>query len=357
MGHRGPRFRRPGMSSKRQHPYLAFAARYADPTQNYLNAYIALARCEALLDDLSRVSSMLKANDPPERRWAPWFGAEIISYYAVGFVTCLEWHARSRLVDILTFDPRSLRTEDLKGVINDRLILQMISEQAPVTHLIGGAVRITSADRYYSVLSRVFADLDICLDLVSWLTGSSQTAFACWIHPDQMHMLDGLFKSRHELVHEIGSATMGHPNIRESWSPDEALAYGRLTLSIMSGIEAAFTRYAPKSFPNLLTEEGGPISSVEQLSVQLTDLSEAAELAVVSTDWDHPNTTEAWAALRTAGHAYFEAEERFIERASMLQWRYFDARAPLRLMSLQYRIAFLREVLSHCAPPEEGETR
>jgi hypothetical protein len=300
---------------------------------------------------------MLDESHPRERRWAPWFGAEIISYYAVGFVTCLEWHARSRFVDILTFDPGALRPDDLKGVLNDKLIVQMIAEQAPVTHLIGGAVRVTSADKYYALLNRVFSDLQISLDLGSWLTGASEAAVACWVRPDQMHLVESLFNFRHELVHEIGSGTMGHPNIRESWSPDEALHYGRLALSVMSGIEAAFTRFAPKSFPNVLTEEGWPISSLEQLQAQLVELDEAAEQAVRSADWDHPNTAETWTALRVAGREYFSAEERFIERAAMLHWRYFDARAPLRLMSLQYRIAFLREVLSHCAAPEEGEVR
>jgi hypothetical protein len=31
----------------------------------------------------------------------------------------------------------------------------------------------------------------------------------------------------------------------------------------------------------------------------------------------------------------------------MLHWRYFDARTPLHVALIQYRIAFLTELLSH----------
>src|SRR4051794_20949240 len=85
------------------HPHVAFATRYGSPTSDFLSASVALSRLEILIDDVTRLKSTLDERDLASERWYPWFGYEVISYYAIGYVTCLEWHSRSRLVDLFTY--------------------------------------------------------------------------------------------------------------------------------------------------------------------------------------------------------------------------------------------------------------
>ena len=329
------------------HPLLSFASRYGDPSQDYLNAHMALARLDALLEDLNLVGDLLDTRFPEQERWMPWFGAEAVSYYSVGFVTCLEWHARSRLVDLLTFQPDALRIEDVRGTISDKLIVQMGAQRASVAQLVGAAVRVSSTAYYLSIFGRVFQTLGLPCDVKTWLTGEALEASACWIKPDRFGEIDRLFEFRHELVHEIGVSTMGHPNIRDAWSPNEAIGYGALVRSVISGIESALTKYAPALFPNRLTDEGWPVSKVDSLNAELARLEAAVGGAVDRAEWNDDFTREAWRRAQAAFGAYAAAEADFIDTGGMLHWRYFDARTPLRVALVQYRIAFLTELLSH----------
>jgi hypothetical protein len=104
------------MPGKEPHHAVKFAMRYGSPTGLYLNAWTALTRLDELIEDARTLKAHLDTVMPEEARWHPWVGAEVVSYYAVGFVTCLEWHARSRLVDLLTFRPALAKSDDLKVV-------------------------------------------------------------------------------------------------------------------------------------------------------------------------------------------------------------------------------------------------
>lgn len=344
------------MPKAEDHPLIAFAGTYGDPLFDYLNAFVALDRLETLLLDLDAVAGLLEANCPESRRWAPWVGAEAISFYAVGYVTCLEWHAKSRLVDLLNFKPPAIRVTDVQKTITDKLVVQMVAKQASVTQLVGAALKIGSLDVYFSVIGRVFDELGVPCGVRDWLTGEAPEATACWIRAEDFRHLCHLFDFRHGLVHELGIRTMGHPNVRESWTPEEARFNGRLVASLMTGIEAAFTRYAPALFPNLLTQDRLPIGQADVLRRELERLDSVSEAAIDQLDGDDQWTRPAWAAARAAFASYAEAEDRFIDVAAMLHWRYFDARTPLRARLLRYRIDFLKELLSHFAEIGDGES-
>lgn len=344
------------MNTTTDHPLLDFASRYADPTQDYLNAYMAIARLDMLLEDLTKVRDLLEAEHPKEQRWYPWFGAEIISYYAVSFVTCLEWHAKSRLIDLLIFQPFSLKIEDVKGTISEKLIVQMVARQASVIQLVGASVKVASTEKYFSIIDRVFKGLGLPFSLTEWLFGKASGATVCWIRPGQLASLDRLFDFRHRLVHEIGAATMGHPNIRDAWGPEQAAEVGSLVASILYGIEAAFTQHAPHLFPNVLTSERWPVSTVENLKKELDRLDQLANKQVAACEWNDGRTSEVWAEARESFKSYMGAEENFISNARMLHWRYFDARTPLQLRLLEYRIEFLTELLSHFPSPEGDDS-
>jgi hypothetical protein len=330
-----------------EHPHLIFAARYGDPSQDYLNAYMASERLESLLEDLKLVSRLLEKEFPDETRWHPWFGAEAVSYYSVGFVTCLEWHAKSRLVDLLTFKPDALKIEDVRSAISDKLIVQMVAQRASVAQLVGAAVRVGTCSQYLSIFGRVFQTLGFSFNVTEWLSGQSKDAKVCWVRPERLSELDRIFEFRHELVHEIGVATMGHPNIRDAWSPEEAMRNGSLVASVISGIEAAISAYAPALFPNRLSDEGWPESKTDSLRAELTRLEETVSRSVAQAEWNDDGTLGSWQKANSEFRKYERAEMEFIDTAGMLHWRYVDARTPLRVALLEYRIKFLTELLSH----------
>lgn len=335
------------MSKSSVHPLLAFAERYSDPTQQYFDAYTALARLEQLQEDLTDLTGLLEAKYPPERRWFPWLGSEAVSYYAVGFVTCLEWHARSRLNDLLKFSPDSIKIDDVRGTISDKLIVQMAAKNASVAQLVSGAVRVGGFERYLAIFARVFEALQIETTPMDWLLGDAQDSTICWISRHDLPVIDRLFAFRHELVHEIGSAVVGHPNIRDALSPVEAAQIGRICWAVIAELEQAITASAPKLFPNLLTADRYPVSLTSQLEEELDRLTQIASIAIDRQDWDFKQTRTTWVEARDKFTEYMAAEDTFIERAAMLHWRYFDARTPLKARLRTYRIGFLAELLSH----------
>lgn len=335
------------MSKSSEHPLLAFAERYSDPTQQYFDAYTALARLEQLQEDLVDLTALLEAKHPPDRRWYPWFGSEAVSYYAVGFVTCLEWHARSRLNDLLKFSPDSIKLDDVRGTISDKLIVQMVAKNASVSELVSGAIRVGGLERYLAIFARVFEALKIESSPMDWLLGDVQDSTVCWIGGRDLPIIDRLFTFRHELVHEIGSAVVGHPNIRDALSPDEAAQMGRICWATIAGLEEAISANAPKLFPNLLTADRHPVSLTSQLEEEVSRLTQIASSAIDREDWQLKQTRTTWIEARDKFIEYMAAEDAFIDRAEMLHWRYFDARTPLKARLRSYRIGFLAELLSH----------
>ncbi|MEP7005927.1 MAG: hypothetical protein ABI810_08095 [Sphingomonas bacterium] len=333
------------MGGSDDHPLIAFAGRFGDPAFDYLNAAVAIARADDLLRDLYTVARLIEAETPEDRRWAPWFGAEAISYYAVGFVTCLEWHAKSRLIDLLAFRPASLTVADVDRTINAKLIVQMVARKASVTQLVGAALKVNNLGSYLRVAERLFADLELPCSVKDWLTGMAKESTVCWLREDQFATIEGLFRFRHMLVHEIGIATMGHPNVRDAWWPDRARETGAIVASLICGIEAALTRFAPALFPNLLDEQRWPVDPADTLYDEMNRLDGLVQSAMIGRP-EQERTRQNWDRARARFTAYLAAEKEFVATADVLGWRYLDARRPLRLRALTYRIGFLEELLS-----------
>jgi hypothetical protein len=191
--------------------------------------------------------------------------------------------------------------------------------------------------------------------VTEWLTGRAADSRVCWIRDDQLAMINSLFEFRHQLVHEIGISTMGHPNVRDAWSPQEARTIGGVLLSVISGIEAAFTHFAPRLFPNLLDGDRYPISPVDNLIAEFDRLDCLVHKKIIDAEWDPFRTEQEWEIARTKFREYLEAEIEFVDGAGMLHWRYFDARTPLKLELLRYRIKFLTDLLSNFSADDEEE--
>ena len=94
--------------SSQQHPHVTFSVRYRESFLPTLNAITALQRADELADEVDELISLEKIadNDPNSERRPK--RLELISYVAVGLVTCLEWHARSRFIDLLAHYPEEI---------------------------------------------------------------------------------------------------------------------------------------------------------------------------------------------------------------------------------------------------------
>ena len=134
------------MKQPTKHHLVNFAARYAGTRVfQTLNVSSALWRAEALVLDAKEMLELKKAGEDKGIH----FGSrrstyEIISYFAVGFVTCLEWHARSRLIDLMLYKPSCITATDLDGIAKVALS-QMVAERVTVPHLLGAATTVSKS--------------------------------------------------------------------------------------------------------------------------------------------------------------------------------------------------------------------
>ena len=91
--------------AKKPHHHISLAGFHRNTIFPTFNAYIALRRAEDLLEDVEHLALVYSAAEETADRGRI-SGFAITDYYVVGYVTCLEWHARSRLVDLLTCMPQ-----------------------------------------------------------------------------------------------------------------------------------------------------------------------------------------------------------------------------------------------------------
>lgn len=215
----------PRNEQKRQ---VVQAQRFSDDAANTYNAYTAIQRANRLMHDADQLERMLEvereSDDPPLRDW---YGLEIVSYYAVGLVTCLEWHARSRLTDLYTYRPHAIEKKALDGKINTEILAQMVGANVSIAQLLGASMAIGATDEYIGVFNRVFDVLEIKTPpdrIIQPTVGETRSLFGDVVRePTVRERLDRLFEARHSLVHEIGITRSASPAISENWSVSEVL--------------------------------------------------------------------------------------------------------------------------------------
>jgi hypothetical protein len=85
----------PRRPEKGLHYLVEFASRYARSPFQTLTAAAALWRAQELANDARGLLELRAAAEQNNVRFGNRAGTyEIVSYYAVGLVTCLEWNAR-----------------------------------------------------------------------------------------------------------------------------------------------------------------------------------------------------------------------------------------------------------------------
>ena len=332
------------MPNKEPHFVIRFAARFGSPVDEYLNAWTALARLDELIEDAKALKELFDRSKPESERWHPWFGAEIASYYAVGIVTCLEWHARARLVDLLTFRPSAARSDDLR-IIKDKVVLEMLAANVTIASIVGAATNISNLDEYLNVFSRVFSAFGTEADGFKVIKAQREDTGTAWVAEHEINDLKNLYAFRNRLVHEIGIERVGHPNVRDCWSPEEAVRIGEIVRRTMKGLEALISAKMPPGFPNLLGADGYPASEADRLEAEMPILEgRIARITTAFTDAEVA-ADENWGPAKAAAADYLDKEKRFLEHASMLHNRYVEMRGPLKLALMKSRHSYLSQVL------------
>ncbi len=326
---------------------VSFASRYADEVHAGLEAGVALARLDMLLDDARTLSGHLDTAMPPDTRWFPWFGADVVSYYSVGYVTCLEWHARSRLVDLLSYKPGATKPDDVKQ-LRDSVVIEMLSANVTLAGMIGASTNVSTVAAYMNIFDRVFGALAIPMDGFRATKATQPGETTPWISCTEIDDLKRLYEFRNMLVHEINNAVLGHPNIRESWTPEEAIKMGEVVNRLMRSLEKALTDHAPPDFPHLLDSRGVTVSSYERMLSEIPELEAQIEkvMADLATDgWAKDEDETRWAAAKAASSSYLKAEAEFISEAGVFHYRYGEMREPLKAALAESRRNYLKKIV------------
>jgi polyhydroxyalkanoate synthesis regulator phasin len=329
------------MTAKPIHPHVEFAVRHSKTSLSTLNAHASIFRAENLLEDIEQVDVLIKhseaAGNTKGRRW---FWLEIISYYAVAFVTCLEWHARSRLVDLFSFRPNCIRADDLKG-ISDKVLPQMVAEGITVPQLLGAMTAVGSSQKYIAIFERIFKELEIKLNPYDVLN-------SIILRDTSNHKVDalqGVFDYRNNLVHEIDYSMVGPWVVRGNLDVANAREHGQLVLAVMKTIEKTITDHAPKDFPNRLDNEGLPDDEMHALDQKIAELEDDITDAIRSVrglgEGSAPAMSDWFAALSNSRSANIE-ESKFIQDAEFIHSRHADFRRPLLIALRKQRLEYLR---------------
>ena len=311
--------------------FLRFAQSYSSETASTLTAYAAIGRIERLLSDAKMLQAIYEAADIPGD--SIWFGLEVFSYYPVGFVTCLEWHARARIVDLFTYKPDCVKADDFKTQMNAKFYAQMIAARTPFPELLGAMVSIGSADAYLNVFNRVFSTLDLprkSWDLVRDIIVVKDA--------DDPEGVPSLFEFRNHLVHEIDSSVVGRPWQRNAKTMETALADGHMAHAVMCRIEDYLSKNAPERFPNLLNADGYPRDEYSGIGEQIKQLE--AELAPIFFTMD--GEANKWSMAVDAATKSLQQHEEAIESASGLSGTmHIRLRDSLHLANRRRRLEFL----------------
>lgn len=329
------------MASDPLHHSIDFANRYVRGlAQSSFNAATALFRLEVLANDIEKIQSALQIaqnfEDEREGNSYVYRNTEVFSLYAVGIVTCLEWHARSRLADLFAFMPSALAQDDLKPLANAKMMAQMVENDVSAAQLIAGMTNVATAEKYIQIVQRVFERLGIDESPYAVVEGQ----------PGQMNLFDGsvisgikrlktIFEFRNAIVHEIGIEANASYVMRNRLSYDSVLEWCRFAISCVRDLEMRITQKAPRDFPNRLNERGNPEGNIEALDQILAQLeAEVSSLVALKT-----SQTDRWDTARSMARDAIAAEDVF---SHQLYSRLVEIGGPVRTASRNARMSYLK---------------
>jgi len=324
-----------------KNPQIEFAKRNIIHGLSTFNAWSALQRLQLLIDDINELKEILSPT-LEERIYPSFF--EISSYYQVGIVTCLEWHAKSRLFDLLNYNPKLVRQEDIKQLLNNPNILGMTYEGLTIPHLVASAGNIATVEKYVSVISRVLSQFKPKVNLGEILgrKTSSQESYES--------LLRSLFNDRNQLVHEITLSDIGHRNIRYYKSFDEVLSIALIVDNIIKEIEVQLSASAPYDFPNLLDSSHVAVTKTEVLKRRITEAEAVIREAISSGVLTDIFSLDQWDTIIENHHHYLEKEEQFIDSMSFPGYQYYDPKHNILERLLECRLEYLVKLRDEVLP-------
>jgi hypothetical protein len=308
---------------------LAFAEAHRSSIFPTFNAYAALVRAESLREDVEYLAKIhgTRAKVDDLRRWS---GLEITDYYAAGYVTCLEWHARSRRADLLTFMPQLIRPGMMTSIDTDA-ISQMSRAKVTLADLIGASTKVNSLKAYTDVFDQIWEALKIKTPLASIVEASKKLA-------GQDRLLYELFERRHILVHEIGITQIGSYLQRDTWTFQQASDHGRMVVGLIKGIESLISEFASDEFPNKL-DRGYPQDRQSVLERKIADVE--ARIARVM----DPSGNDEFSNAQRLSSKYLKAQMDFVGAALIdVPKRYYDPTPGLVEMLYRQRLEFLTAI-------------
>jgi polyhydroxyalkanoate synthesis regulator phasin len=328
---------------KSPHPHVEFATRHSKSPHSTLTAFAAISRVENLLYDIEELDALIRKSEAAgESAGRRYFWFEIISYYTVGFVTCLEWHARSRLIDLFVFNPTCIRAGDV-GQLNDKTLSQMVAQGVTVPQLLGAMMSVGSSQRYFSVFERLFSELGL---EPNPRTLVNPIILRDGLDPAKMHdALQSVFDYRNTIVHEIDYSMIGPYLVRGNLNIAEARAHGELVLAIMKALEKCISEKAPKDFPNLLDEEGLPRDEVDELDQKIATIEQEITDSIRNLRSLHQVSSpgiDDWVETISHSRANTIKETEFIAAADFLHNRHIDLRTPLLIAIRRLRLEYLQ---------------
>lgn len=315
---------------------LEFLTRVADEFEGTLNAASAIERIQILIDDIERASESFQKAPPEDIYWG-WrtFPLDIVSYYSVGFVTCLEWHVRSRITDLFTYAPESITDKDLEKDASSKVLVKLIAAKASIPQFLAATRNYSTVDAYLDNLSRVFKFLGIKPDPRQIVHKIPSPEPLNSIEPldsiSGIARLGALYEARNMLVHEINRAHVGHPVSHAPWTCETAVAYGNFVLQVVQDIEEALTAQAPHAFPNKLLSDGSVVTVDDLLDEEIKRLENQYSAVI-------PGLR---ATFRTSEEAR-KAQERALDHPDLLHIRWIDLKAPARRALRSGHLAYLK---------------
>jgi hypothetical protein len=286
-----------------------------------------LTRAESLLEDAERLKLIHEhAGQAADRGRIN--GLDVTDYFAVGYVTCLEWHARSRFADLLNAMPEVIQPNEVRS-INVDAISQMMEAGVTLADLLGASAKINSLADYTRIFDRVWQALKIDPPLASIVDSSAELA-------GQPRCLYELFNRRHALVHEIGIAQVGSYILRDVWTFDQAIAHGKMVVSVIKKIEVEISKKASDEFPNKLNGEGLPEDRVVILQSKIEDLERRIAMAI------GPARMESLKRAKESIALDFKVQLDFIDAALMgVPKRHYDPTPDIVQLLYRQRYEFL----------------
>lgn len=326
--------------------HVAFAERFASGSFSEFNAFTALKRARLLLREARQIAEIFELEEEREDP-AVWsrHGLEVVPYTLVGFVTCLEWHARSRLTDLYSYRPDSIDPKVLERKVPGRILSQMIRANVSVPQFLGASITIGSPGEYLAVFEDLFRALEINRKPADVIAPRGVVQIGLFgdpiREPSTWEQLDTLFTTRHVLVHELGYDAGAGRTLCETWGADQIIWMGHTVVSAMSALERTLTEHAPGDFPNLLTDQGRPVDAGAQLAASIEDLERR-----ISQDIEGRSRAgfQAWTQALTTARQALADHDRLLADRELFQQRHIGREKLLLRAALEQRLALLTSI-------------